>query len=101
MADHPTIVVFPRGQLTAKDKERLTKAGVIAVEADSPHEVCQLQITVPMVSTKISGDAIVMSALRALCGPGANTSGLRNQLGVAQEEFLRSLAAVVKDSAHD
>jgi len=56
------VIVFPRGQLDAKDKERLTKSGVIAVEADAPHLVIMLTPGTGMVS----GDDLLMSALAGL-----------------------------------
>ena len=28
------VIVFPRGQLDPKDKERMSKAGIVAVDAD-------------------------------------------------------------------
>lgn len=49
------VVVFPRGQLTSKDKERLTKSGVIAVEADEPSKV----VTVLPAVTSLSADEVV------------------------------------------
>lgn len=56
------VVVFPRGQLTAKDKERLTKAGVIAVEADEPSKV---ETLLPPVTT-LSADEVVVALATAV-----------------------------------
>ena len=58
------VIVFPRGQLSAKDKERLTKAGVIAVEADSPSDVHMLMPEFPTVG----GNAMLMAAMEAISG---------------------------------
>lgn len=33
------IVVFPRGQLSKNDKERMSRHGVLAIEADDPSKV--------------------------------------------------------------
>jgi len=88
------VVIFPRGQLTAKDKERFTKAGVLAAEADDPSAVCQMHLTRPMVSTKISGDAIVQAALEALCF-GADATGSLDTITYSarqRSEFVRLLS---------
>jgi len=37
------VIIFPRFQLTAKDKERLSKAGYIAIEVDEPSAVNLLE----------------------------------------------------------
>lgn len=52
------VIVFPRGQLDAKDKERLTKAGVVAVEADDPRQVVMLLPSAPL----LRADDILMAA---------------------------------------
>lgn len=64
--DAPLVVVFPRGQLVAKDKERLTKHGIIAVEADDPRSVMQLNIAPPMQQTVVNGDGVIRAALAAM-----------------------------------
>lgn len=46
----PTVVVFPRGQLSSKDKERFTKVGIVACEADDPQLVCQLHLAAPLIN---------------------------------------------------
>lgn len=56
------VIVFPRGQLSAKDKERMTKAGIIAVEADEPSRVVQLMPS----SALVSGDDLLMAAFAGL-----------------------------------
>ena len=33
------LVIFPTGSLTAKDKERMSKEGYIAIECENPHLV--------------------------------------------------------------
>lgn len=60
----PTIqvVVFPRGQLNAEDRERLAKSGVLAVEADNPDAVRVLVPAAPM----ICADDLLLSALDGL-----------------------------------
>lgn len=89
MVDQPYIVVFPRGQLSPKDKERMTKAGVIAVEADSPKDVVQLkpQRVLDLSSTCIDADDVVRAAISALANyvdtnsaaPAANFVKLLNR----------------------
>lgn len=96
----PLIVVFPRGQLSADDKERMTLMGVLAVEADSPKDVHQLHLSQPFVCTSINGDAIVRAALAALTSQSPQTSGGSiNNLGLANVEFVRLLSASLKDQA--
>lgn len=58
------IIVFPRGQLSAKDKERLTKAGVIAIEADDPSAVRMLMPEAPLIGS----NSMLMAALEAISG---------------------------------
>jgi len=58
------IVIFPRGQLNAKDKERLTKAGIVSVEADDPTKVVCVVPGAPMCST----NDLLMSALIGIAG---------------------------------
>jgi hypothetical protein len=56
------VIVFPRGQLTSKDKERLTKAGFCAVEADDPKAVVMAVPGIPLVSA----DDLLLSAMWGL-----------------------------------
>ena len=56
------VIVFPRGQLTPKDKERLSKNGVVAVEADHPH----LVVTVIPGASVVAGDDLLMAALTGI-----------------------------------
>jgi len=53
------VIVFPRGQLSKTDKERLTKAGVVAVEADDPAAVKMLLPS----SSLVTGDDLLLAAL--------------------------------------
>jgi hypothetical protein len=55
------LVIFPRGQLAAKDKEKMTKMGICAIEADDPSKVVTL---IPGMT--VSGDMIAMAALDAM-----------------------------------
>jgi hypothetical protein len=73
------VIVFPRGQLSAKDKEKLSKAGWIAVEADDPSKVVSV---VPGAST-ISPDDLLCAALDALTNTpayGSPTTRFAEQL---------------------
>jgi len=93
----PLIVVFPRGQLSAKDKERLTKAGVIAVEAETPEAVRQLHLAPPLINTKINGDGLVRAALLSLAEQSAETAGGSiTTTGRAAHQFIKYLAASVE-----
>lgn len=57
------IVVFPSGSLTPKDRERLSKNGYCAVEAQDPSKV---QIILP--GKAIHADDFSMAAIEALSG---------------------------------
>ena len=97
----PLVVVFPRGQLTPKDKERLTKHGILAVEADSPKDVCQLHLVQPMITTMVSGDALLVAAIKAMSSqPSSDSLGCLNEAGRIKGEFVKLLAASMQESRH-
>jgi hypothetical protein len=75
------VIVFPRGQLTSRDKERLSKADVVAVEADDPSKVVSILPTGGVVGA----DDMLMAALRAVCG-GFDSVGM----AFVKELFLRA-----------
>jgi hypothetical protein len=56
------VIVFPRGQLSAKDKGRFDRAGILAVEADDPTKVVSV---LPNVSP-LRGDDMLLAALFAV-----------------------------------
>lgn len=56
------VIVFPRGQLTDRDKARLEENDIIAIEADDPLSIVML---VPAVDLVRAGD-LFMSALHAV-----------------------------------
>lgn len=62
MNDKPQVIIFPRGQLDPKDRERLTKAGIIAVEADNPKDVVS---ALPLGST-LNSDDLLYAAIAAV-----------------------------------
>jgi len=66
MSDKPMVMIFPRGELTPKDKERLTKAGVVAVEADNPSAVVELQPSAHLSTDLFTGDMIVRAAIKSM-----------------------------------
>lgn len=76
MREQIPVIVFPRGQLTSRDKERMTKAGIMAVEADDPKAVCQLNTTKPLTQSVINGDAIMVAAIHAMA-KGAHWETMR------------------------
>jgi hypothetical protein len=100
----PLVVVFPRGQLNATDKERFTKAGILAVEADSPKEVVQLELAEPLRlnTSGITGDAIVLAALTAIAAQEPVTpGGSITASGRAAHHFVSLLAAsLAKETSH-
>lgn len=93
----PVIVVFPRGQLSADDKERMEAHGILCVEADSPKDVCQLQLTAPLFTSQTTGDAFVMAALEARGVPAVRDSRrLHHRSRAHEHEFVQRLAAAIK-----
>lgn len=89
----PIVVVFPRGQLSSKDKERFTKHGVLTVEADDPNKVCQLHLTQPLIATNINGDAIIKAALQAMASQEPEDRiGNITSAGRVKSKFVELLA---------
>lgn len=58
------LVIFPKGSLSQKDKERMSKEGYCAVEADDPSKVI-----VPLPAGAVTGDMLSLCALDAMAGP--------------------------------
>lgn len=89
----PLVVVYPRGQLTVRDKAALRAHGIVPIEADDPKAVAQLQFAAPLVCTGISGDAIVRSALTALASEKpADGNGYITGVGRACHAFVQAMA---------
>ena len=89
----PYIVVYPRGQLSAKDKERLTKHGILAIEADDPKSVFQLQLQAQVLTMPIIGDDFVAAAIHALAQNAEKTIGnSRTSADVARTHFVEALS---------
>lgn len=86
------IVVFPRGQLSAKDKERLTKADILAVEADDPSKV----VTVLPGAPLLSADDMLMSAMYALTARGDYSSAERSSMVMELHRRLQAKEAASK-----
>ena len=59
------VVVFPRGQLSREDKAKLTKSGIVAVEADDPDKVSILSL-LHVSSATVSADDLFMAAMSAV-----------------------------------
>lgn len=59
------VIIFPRGQLTQADRNVLTAAGFLAVEADEPSRVVTVLPVVPII-TPMSGDEVFRSMLDAV-----------------------------------
>lgn len=89
----PLVIIFPRGQLSESDKLTMSEAGVIAIEADDPKAVQQLQLSRPMTCEGLTGDAIVRAALSAIAGQPRETElGYITGAGRAAHEFVKLLA---------
>jgi hypothetical protein len=52
------LIVFPRGQLDAKTRERMMREGYLAVEADDPRAVVTV-LPLAGLMTDLAGDEIV------------------------------------------
>lgn len=93
------VIVFPRGQLSKLDKANLKKNGVIAVEADDPKAVTQLDLAEPLRlnSSRIVGDDIVRACLTALANESPDTSsGYITNTGRACHSFVKQLADAMR-----
>lgn len=87
------VVVFPRSQLSPKDKERLTKHGIVAVEADDPNQVRMLSIE----TCGIASNDVLRASLFALASGDAETSsGLITGAGRQKAEFVKQLSKAVQ-----
>lgn len=56
------VIVYPRGQLSTKDRKALRDAGIIAIEADDPSKV----VTVIPFSPISGADDLLMSAMAGI-----------------------------------
>jgi len=96
----PLVIVFPRGQLDEADKLTLREAGVIAIEADDPKAVQQLQLAHPLLCQALTGDAIVRAALSAIAGqPCETTTGQVTSAGKASHSFVTMLSNSLEQDA--
>jgi hypothetical protein len=84
------VIVFPRGQLSEKDKARLQKADIIAVEADDPSKVVCAVPGVPF----ITGNDIMCAALDAL----VNTPSYGSSTGRFAAELAKRALAKDKEA---
>lgn len=66
------LVIFPRGALSPKDKERMSKEGYLAIEADDPSKVI-----LPLPSGVLNGDALTLCALEAMRGDASHSERAR------------------------
>lgn len=90
---YPLVIVFPRGQLDEADKLTLRGGGVIAIEADDPKAVQQLQLAHPLNCEGLTGDAIVRSALSAIAEQSPETpGGSITSAGRAAHSFVQRLS---------
>lgn len=96
MSEPKQIIVFPRGQLAAKDKERMTKAGYLVVEADDPSRV----VAIIPASAVATGDDVLYAALKAL--PDSYTRGPSERFGkfLAERVLARIAPVVPPDPSH-
>lgn len=85
------VFVFPRGQLSASDKQEMAAVGIVAVEADDPRQVVQL---LP-ASSLLNGDDLLLAALS-----GADYSDMSQKaFGAALIKRIRAREAERKEGA--
>ena len=78
------LIVFPRGQLAPKDKERLTKAGFLTVEVEQSLEVR----LIGSESLPIGANDMLIAALEAMCSASGDM--------VVRSEFTRNVLSAIK-----
>jgi len=79
------VIAFPKGQLSAADRKRLTAAGIVFVEMDDPkamHAVSCLSL----VQTAVDGDSVVRSAIKAMAETHSDD---------VRSRFIRALNAAI------
>jgi len=87
------VVVFPRGQLSPTDKGRLTKHGIVAIEADDPSQVRMLSIE----TCGIASNDVLRASLFALASGKVETSlGQITEAGRQNAEFVKQLSKAVQ-----
>ena len=62
MTESKQVLVFPRGAIHPRDLRRLSRAGIVAIEADDPSKVVMLFPTVSL----LRGDDLLLAALVAV-----------------------------------
>jgi len=84
------LVVFPKGSISPKDKERMSKEGFLAVEADDPSKV----VMVMPSGDNLSSTDLLMSAMTGIVTPHP-----ADRKAVMLDELHRRLQ--LKDKAHE
>lgn len=77
------LVIFPRGSLSAKDKERMSKEGFLAIEAEDPSKAV---VAIPGTQLATSDD-LLLSAL----------AGVEKASFNAPDTMARELIRRIKD----
>ena len=92
------VVVFPRGQLSKKDKERLTKTGSSPLRPTT-RKMFVLHLTQPLTTGLLTGDGIVRAALEAMSACARkNSAGSITGSGRVKSLFVELLNKAIKDS---
>ena len=65
MSGPQMVVVYPRGQLTTRDRKALLAAGIVGIEADEPGKVVTVLPMAPSALPAASGD-MAMALLHAV-----------------------------------
>lgn len=66
------VIVFPRGQLSDDDRQRLDEIGILAIEAETPGDVVTVIPGIPLAST----DDLALSALEAIASSSYNSTAM-------------------------
>lgn len=70
------LVIFPKGTLEAKDRERLTKSGFLAIESTEPNNVILLMPS----ANGITSNDLLMSAMAGIGYPDRFVAELHRRL---------------------
>lgn len=94
------LVIYPRKQLTKLDKARMEAHGILAIEADDPSAVVEIQPATHFRVANVSGDAILRCALTAIANsPPATATNDITAAGRIAHKFVTDLAASMKGTA--
>lgn len=87
------IFIFPRGQLTAADRKRMSEAGIVAVEADDPGSVVTVVPGAPLATS----DDLAVAALGAIASRNLDSVAATSEKAL----YSRLLTRGAKEAGND